>query len=581
MSEDTRYAQGTEPEVSPGPHLAKIVSYVDPDYMGRLQVQIMREVGNNPASSTELRYAYYSSPYFGYTNIDFNGKDPDDYDNTQKAFGMWGIPPTVGTFVIVVSIDGDPKKTYVIGCIQDEGVNFSVPGHAATSFVTEESKKTDKERVPVAEINKKARDVTGDTTMISKPASPLEEIFDNQGLLEDDIRGITTSSARREVPSSVFGISTPGPEDKKGKRSSQGKVESLALGTFVSRLPGSTFVMDDGDDKFIRMTNASEGPPEYEAVEQLSKGQTPTGDVHIPHNELIRLRTRTGHQILLHNSEDLIYIGNARGTAWIELSSDGKIDIFAEDSISVHTKQDLNFFADRDINIEAGRNLNIKVAQEMHTQTGADQIIIIDGNQKVHVKQKVDVTYDTEFLHHVQGDVNINFDSNYIHTVGGNLDISVGGDSKISSGGGMSMNSGGDNNLTAGGSTNLKSGGQHIETASAIHMNGPGAAEAEAASTASQAELPLPLKTHSVPDQEGSELVQTIMRRLPIHEPWPHHENLDPVQFKPDQLDRDIDGRYEENSDSILVTPEYFKKYTTITDTFAKIKGDDSQEAEE
>ncbi|MFM6199336.1 MAG: hypothetical protein ACKPE1_09375, partial [Dolichospermum sp.] len=54
-------------------------------------------------------------------------------------------------------------------------------------------------------------------------------------------------------------------------------------------------------------------------------------------NELVRIRTRTGHQILLHNSADLIYIANAKGTAWVELTSNGKIDIFAQDSVSIHT----------------------------------------------------------------------------------------------------------------------------------------------------------------------------------------------------------------------------------------------------
>ena len=143
---------------------------------------------------------------------------------------------------------------------------------------------------------------------------------------------LTSSSARREVPSTVFGISTPGPVDKRNgaPRGRIGKQEWKIDNAFVGRLGGSTFVMDDGDARYLRKKTASEGPPEYASLENDESG----GDVEIPHNELIRLRTRTGHQILLHNSEDLIYIGNAKGTSWIELSSDGKIDIFAEDSIS-------------------------------------------------------------------------------------------------------------------------------------------------------------------------------------------------------------------------------------------------------
>ncbi|NBU68198.1 MAG: hypothetical protein EBS49_00965 [Verrucomicrobia bacterium] len=277
--------------------------------------------------------------------------------------------------------------------------------------------------------------------------------------------------------------------------------------------------MDDGDDKFLRRKNASEGPPDYAAVEDDELD----GDKKILHNELIRIRTRTGHQILLHNSEDLIYIGNARGTAWIELSSDGKMDIFTEDSVNVHAKNDFNLYADRDINMEAGRNFNIKVKEEMHTHVLKDSILIVEENQKIHIKKDVDITYDMTFQHY----------------------------------------------MTSGGSNETQAGGNIIETAPQIHMNGPRAATA---AIASQAELPQILKTHSVPDQEGSELFQTIMRRVPIKEPWCHHENLDPVEFKPDKTDRDIDGRYEGNSESILKVPDFFKQYTTKYDTFNKVK---------
>ncbi len=563
---EDRQAEGAKEEPRPGPFLARVVSITDPYYMGILEVELLHSSGNQNAREGQVHQVKYLSPFAGVTSVAYVDEN-NDYNSTQKSYGMWMVPPDIGNTVVVIFIDGDPKKGFWIGCVLDPNMNFMMPGYAATSYQVD----GEKERVPVVEYNKKANDISAkDTTQLQKPFHKfLQDVYTEQGLLEDDIRGITTSSARREIPSAVFGISTPGPIDKKGPKGKIGKFEHAVPDAFISRLGGSSFVMDDGDDKFLRKTSPSEGPPEYAAVEQ----DETDGDVYRPHNELIRLKTRTGHQILLHNSEDLIYIGNARGTSWIELTSDGKIDIYAEDSVSLHTKQDLNFYADRDINIEAGRNLNIKVAEEMHTNVLADQILIVDGNQKIHVKQKVDVTYDTEFLHHVQGNVNVKFDSNYLHKVAGNYDMNVSGGSKITTGSSMNLYSGSSNNFTAGSSTNIKSGGQHIETASAIHMNGPGAASAAQADVASDAELPQVLQTHSLPDQEGNELFQTIMRRVPTHEPWPHHENLDPVKFKPDQTDRDIDGRNEGNSSSIADPAELWKTYTTITDTFAKIKG--------
>jgi hypothetical protein len=556
MAEETRVATGQEGN-NPGPFLAKVISHLDPNYNGALEVQLFHEVGNDPAKEGQLHIVRYMSPFAGATSIDYVAEE-ENYNNTQKSYGMWMVPPDVGTTVIVFFIEGDPRKGYWIGCVQDENMNFMTPGIAATLYNVDGIE----ERVPVAEYNKKAIEVgNNDSTKNKKVQHPIADVLKSQGLLLDDIRGITTSSARRETPSAVFGISTPGPVDKRpgATKGKVGKAEHLISGAFVSRLGGTTFVMDDGDDKFLRKKPASEGPPEYASVEQ----DEPDGDVTIPHNELVRIRTRTGHQILLHNSEDLIYIGNAKGTSWIELSSNGKIDIYAEDSISVHTKQDFNFYADRDINIEAGRNINIKANNDMQTEIVA------------------------------------------------NYNLIIGADGKIATVGNYNVNTGGNNRFSAAGNTDIKSVGNHNEEAAEIHMNGP---------SPEIAEQPFFLNTHTLPKEvpiesaEGTETsaeteeelsLTSIMRRMPMHEPWPHHENLDPLEFLPEKTDRDISDRFTEETanaeiktaeqleednppeeevveEEVVEDPnplptadsvEFFKKYTTVVDTFAKIKG--------
>jgi len=578
-SQDKRVSDNNNTKSNnPGPYLAKIISFLDPAYMGNLQVQLLQEVGGEPRKGSQTHSVRYMSPFMGYTDSEYTTGELD-YNNSQKSYGMWMIPPDVGSIVMVVFVEGDPKKGYWIGCVhnaQNPGVNFMTPGYAATTYNNENIKK----RLPVVEYSHKASQIAlADLTKTKKAIHPFKDILDKQGLLLDDIRGITTSSARREWPSAVFGISTPGPIDKQNgaKKAKTGKIDNEAT-TFVSRLGGSSFVMDDGDDKFLRKKTAGEGPPEYVSVEGKEKG----GDVTIPHNELIRLKTRTGHQILLHNSEDLIYIGNARGTTWLEMSSNGKIDIYAEDSISVHTKNDLNFYADRDINMECGRNFNTKVGGEMQTEVIKDQNSIVKGNQS----------------NWVVGNVNTTIDGNHLHKNGGNFDLKSGGNNKLTAGGNSELNSGGNNVITAGGALDIKSGGASkwtgggatsiggaslVLSASTINLNGPAAPTAATAAEAAEAELPKVLKTHSVPDEKGSKLFNTIMRRVPTHEPWAHHENLDPKQFTPEKTDRDIDGRNEENSESILLVdknlPEYWsgqpadkQKYTTSTDTFAKIQ---------
>lgn len=545
MAEDTRSGANTSP-VEPGPFLAKVVSVLDPTYMGSLEVQLLHEVGNDEGAAGQTRVVKYLSPFYGVTNIEYVTEDPDVYQETQKAYGMWMIPPDVGTMVICIFIGGDVRKGYWMGCVQDENMNFALPGYASTLYAVDDSRETDteKERVPVGEYNKIVNSSTEDPTKILKPEHPFAKILESQGLLKDDVRGITTSSARRDLPSMVFGFSTPGPVDKTGKIGKFGKKEHKAKG-FVSRLGGSTFVMDDGDDKFLRKTTPTEGPPEYATVEN----DEDDGLKDRPHNELIRLRTRTGHQILLHNSEDLIYIGNSRGTAWVELTSDGKIDIFAEDSINIRTKQDFNFYADRDFNLEVGRNLNIKVGAEMHTHVIADQILIVDANQKIQIKANVDETVD--------GSVK--------YTIGSDLDISTGG---------HIFN-------TSGGSNETNAGGNIIETAPQIHMNGPAAGSAPAATP------PEPLTLHTLPDLSAQDEWQsltelsTILRRIPTYEPYPQHENLDPEKYKPAETDRDAEARYSGNTATLAEPGTGWRVYSTRTDTFEKVTAPEESEEDQ
>jgi hypothetical protein len=479
-----------DPPVPAGIYLAEVVGHLDTTYMGILEVRIHRPVGN--AVATGQTYpAKYMTPFYGVTPQSTTSQN-DDYENTQKSYGMWAVPPDVGSTVIVVFVQSDPKYGYWIGCVPDEGMNFMVPGIAATQQVVEDTKTVEGARVPVAEYNKKVNEGNQpDPTKIKKAQHPLAQVLETQGLGLDDTRGLTTSSARREVPSMVFGISTPGPVDKLGPSGQVGP-EDDPLTIPVNRLGGSTFVMDDGDDKFLRKAPAESGPPVYARLEN----DETDGDPKIPHNELVRIRTRTGHQILLHNSEDLIYIGNAKGTTWIELTSNGKIDIFADDSISIHTKNDLNIRADRDVNIEAGRNINLKAAEFAH----------LEGN----VIETVSTT---------------------------------------------------DTKITSGGTSHINSKTNHLETAGKIYMNSSTAAEAAVA-----------LTTLQLPTEEG-DTIQSIMARVPTHEPWPHHENLDPNAFVPNKTDRDVASN--------IPVPDTWKKYSTLNDTFDKLLSPSKNTGEE
>jgi hypothetical protein len=526
-------------DIGNGPYLARIISHLDPSFMGGLEVTLLREQGNTMGNNTQTYTVRCATPFFGNTGFEFMGQNTanpnrtqgeqalnqqgttgsssfDAYNDTQKSYGMWMVPPDVGVTVLVVFVDGDPSQGYWIGCVPPKFANHMVPALGGSTEVdidqASKQKYNTKQPLPVAEINRRLNgkgDQNIDPEKIKKAVHPIADRFLEQGLLEDDVRGTTTTTSRREVPSMVFGISTPGPLDRRqgAKKANIGTRESPTNTPVpVSRLGGTQFVMDDGDDRFQRSTPAGEGPVKYANVLAGEKGE-PT----IPYNEYFRVRTRTGHQILMHNSEDLIYIGNAKGTTWIELTSNGKIDIYAQDSISIHTENDLNIKADRDINMEAGRNINMKsISGRCQMDIATDWKVTVGNDNKI--------------------------------TVGQNWEHVVGASSKITTTSNLDINSGGNNAFSSAGNTDVAVGGNYKETATRIDMNGPTARIATPA-------VPIePLNVHPNPTtrtsagwdkryQDGT--VASIMKRIPMHEPWLLHENQAPQLLTPKDTDRE------------------------------------------
>jgi hypothetical protein len=533
--------------MGPGVYLARVVSLMDPTFGGGLHVTLLREQGNKLADDNQVYPVKFASPFFGATGYEFMGKNTAEksntfeaYNDTQKSYGMWFVPPDVGVTVLVVFVEGDPAQGYWIGCVPPRFVNNMVPGIAASENIdidnADKKKYNTKQPLPVAEVNKKINatsDQRLDTDKIKKPVHPIADRFLEQGLLEDDIRGFTTSSARREVPSSVYGISTPGPLDKRSgaKKAPIGKIQAQSQTPVpVSRLGGTQFIFDDGDDRFQRKKPAGELGQGNAYVDILDKAKKEKGDPTIPYSEYFRVRTRTGHQVLLHNSEDLIYIGNSRGTAWIELTSNGKIDIYSQDSISIHTENDLNIRADRDINLEAGRNINFRTETgRWHADIATDLEFYVGNDAKITIGNNLDLRVD----------------ANTKITTTSNYDLKVGSDHKITTVGNFDVRTGGNNKLTAGGNTDIKTGGNHTESASRIDMNSFPAAtaeEAEEAEVLKPLDLRENLKTSKSQGwekkyQDGT--IQSIMKRIPMHEPWALHENLAPENLQPKDTDRE------------------------------------------
>ena len=376
---------------NPGPFVAVVKNHLDSQYMGRLEVVLQTKSGsgNSEDEPGKTVPVSYLSPFYGITPYSGVTKN-EGHQFSQKSYGFWGVPPDVGSKVLVIFAEGG--QGFWIGCIQEDYTNMMVPGGPFTS-TTYNSQDTTK-KLPVGEYNKKNE--TGAARNATKFIKPVNEDalerLTEQGLADDEFRGTTTSSARREVPSNVTGFSSPGPADRRPGAPKVRYGENFAQSTVPqNRLGGSSLVFDDGDPTLLRKTPAGGtdgGPPEYVNKEAGEEGGDPT----LPHNELVRLRTRTGHQILMHNTEDLIYIANAKGTTWIELTSNGKVDIYAASDVSIHSEANMNFKADGSMYFEAGADIHMKAGANIYQTSAANIELFVGADGKITTSGNLDLS---------------------------------------------------------------------------------------------------------------------------------------------------------------------------------------------
>jgi len=327
-----------------GPFIGYIKNNFDPSRNGRVLVSIPFMEQNGSVKEGHLFPCDYLSPYYG-TKSDkaTSPNKPYQFEASQHSYGMWMTPPDIDTRVLVIFADQDYTKAYWIGCIPEPYINQMIPGIGATDdtvldlggdFEDKVSVYGDS-RVPAGEVNKKAwKDTKVPFDKAKKPVhTPMAETLRKQGLSRDRVRGTTTSSARRESPSRVFGISTPGRTKNNSKTFKLGP-EDRQLDVKTERLSGHTFVMDDGDA---------------------------AGD-----NQLVRIRSSSGHQLLFHDApggdqtKSLLYISHGSGDTWLEFGAGGVVDLYAKGSINVRADHDINFHSESNINFYAKKNIRAR-----------------------------------------------------------------------------------------------------------------------------------------------------------------------------------------------------------------------------
>ena len=441
-----------------GPFFGKVMNNIDVTRSGRLQVYIEAFGDSTEDDSSKWITVSYLPPFYGVTPQGNTANNNDGrYPGNQNSYGMWFTPPDLGITVICIFVDGDPSKGFYIGAVPENGVNHMIPAIGAESNYlpgnpNQEAYFADAVRMPVTEINTNNTQLTN-SSQFWKQDKPIQSVvaasFFQQGIAEDPERGPIQSSAQRESPSACFGVSTPGtaiyqgglkPQDIRSKLNS-GAVKPSEL-QVIGRMGGHTMVMDDGD---------IDG-----------------------NNQLFRLRSAKGHQVMMNDTGNFIYIMHANGQTWIELGLEGTVDIYSSNSVNVRTQGDINMHADRDINMWAGRDIKMHARQDIIQEADRNSVFTAQSDFRIYSKNTLSVKADgTLALQSAQG----------------------------------SWNAGSQMNITAGG----------------IDFNGP---------TAASVQPPVPLAKIILDTVKFSSNkgwiedrgnLETICNRAPTHEPWPYH----------------------------------------------------------
>lgn len=447
--------------------IGTVVDTNDPQQMGRVRV-VCPQWGDSWSDIVEdVPWAVYVTPFGGQQQVGTRG--PGIQDSTGGiAYGMWAIPK-VGAQVLVLCVDGDSSSRAYFGCIYDQFTPHTMP-HGR--FMYDDHPELEKEGAspapygpytssekyiqpltdnmkqafgakdePNFEYRSRAADYTVTRVDVSQLDQTYSKVQDDTGVVHDD----WTSTQGYQVSRS----------DPDAQSSYTDKNYDSMVYSFTS--PGfHALSMDDRQE-----------------------------------NCRVRLRTTSGHQIIMDDTNERIYIATAQGNNWIEMDQDGNIDIFTSNKLSVHATKEINFTSDDTIRMYAKKGIH------MHS----DDEIRMDAAKDIHVKTAAEVHVDAVADIHVQTDANLR--------VGASQSIYMEATDSIHAKSGSTLH------LTSSSQMNLlATGGNLVCQASQIHLNGPAATAATAA-----AELPAEpaFWTDRVPDHEPWARVMT--KNDQTHEP--------------------------------------------------------------
>lgn len=475
--------------------LGRVVSTDDPHQMGRLYV-LCPELGDPPDLSpeefTNLPLCTYLAPFAGTTESDQARGPSDTYSQGPLTYGMWAIPKR-GSIVGVMCLNGNTNQRVWVGSIYDQNSVNTLP-HGRYFYEGDGGQIPHPQGAPYGPV--------------TATEHPIQPIYDNQtqafnsrlGNFEWRTRGADFQNA------AVIGDDTfqPSPCNLEDDSEVEFKQED-----------GTTITITQG----LSAARDNEGAYDNQVYSWTTPGFHSISMDDRQINCRVKFRTSAGHQIIMDDTNERIYINTAKGNNWIEIDEDGSIDIFSTEKISA-TGKHINFTAEETIRLYGKHGVHIKSDTEIRVQAGT------------HVDTIAGTNIDTQAGGHIFetaiGNVEVKAGADIRHGSGGNNETKAGGSIRETADESINETSVGNNETyaegkireTSVGNNETKSRSKIIEKALQIHNNGGPAIVDVAAVEAVDA-------TPAAPQPAF------FTNRYPQHEPWARTSTANDATHQP------------------------------------------------
>jgi hypothetical protein len=448
--------------------LGTVVDTNDPQQMGRIRAVCPAWGDTFQSIAEDLPWCIYMSPFGGQMSVGTRGPELAQRTDGGVAYGMWAIPK-VGAQVLVACIDGDPSIRVYMGCVYDQFVPHTMP-HGRWKY----------EEHPALEKDGMDAKPLGPYSSHEHPIKPLSDNIKqafgrkNEPNFEWRNRAADYTVANLEIEN-LEHTASRAQDDKDATHDGWTSTQGYAVNRGDPE--GTSTLTDKNYDSQVYSFTS----PGFHALSMDDRVE----------NCRVRLRTTAGHQILMDDTNERIYIQTAKGNNWIEMDEDGNVDIYTSNKVNIRAAKDINLTSDETIRLTAKKGIHMYTEDEIRMQALKDINVRTDQNIRAHSLQS---TY-------LQADQSIHFKAgqSFYLTAAQEINEKCGSDMKLSSGAVFH------NNAAV----------QIIETSERIDMNGP------SASVATDAEQP-------------NEQPAFWTSRVPNHEPWARVATKDDFTHEPE-----------------------------------------------